>query len=61
MHYHITLQHCGDAFDSCCSSHMEIVIATYSYHSGLIGNIIAFYSYHSESMTKKITCNAVTF
>ncbi len=40
---------------------MEIAIASYSYRSGLIRNIIAFYSYCSESMTKTITYNAVTF
>ncbi len=31
---------------------MEIVIASNSYCSGLIGNIIAFYSYLSENMSK---------
>ncbi len=40
---------------------MEIIIAYYSYRSGLIGNVIAFYSYPSDNMTKAITCKAVTF
>ncbi len=41
---------------------MESVIASYSYRSRSIGNVIALlYSYVSDDMTKAITCNAVTF
>jgi hypothetical protein len=40
---------------------MEIVTASESYGSGLMGNVIAFYSYCSENMTKAITCYTVTF
>jgi hypothetical protein len=39
------------AFKSYCSRPMEIVIASFSYRSGLIGNIIAFYNYRFENMT----------
>jgi hypothetical protein len=50
------------AFDSYRSMHVEIVIASYCYRSGLIRSVIAaFYSYRSQSMTKAITCNAVRF
>jgi hypothetical protein len=40
---------------------MESVIASYSYCSRPIGNVIAFYSYVSDNVTKAIKCNAVTF
>jgi hypothetical protein len=40
---------------------MGTVIASYSYHSRLVGNVIAIYSYVSDNMTKAITCNAATF
>jgi hypothetical protein len=40
---------------------MEIAIASYSYNSGLIGNVIAFYYYRSENLPEVITCNTFTF
>jgi hypothetical protein len=40
---------------------MEIVIASYSYRSALIRNVIAIYSYRSENVAKAITCIAVLF
>ncbi len=40
---------------------MEAVIAIYSYRSGNIVAVIAFKSYCSDSKTKAIACNAVTF
>jgi hypothetical protein len=39
----------------------EIVIASDSYRSGLIGNVITFYSDLSESIVQAIACTAVTF